>query len=411
MLAFSLRRPELVALLAMAFAAGVIDLLGGVLNWLFSAMWWLMAFKLASETLSRAASGREAEEGFEVFSSDALAMRQMALGLWLIAIAALLRVLAPVGVSIAYGVVVALLLPAIVVVLVMEESLLRAFDPRLLLEFVRRVGAEYFTLAAQVALLAVAVVLAIRALAAALPSGPAEALAHLLILYLLLLTYRSLGLLLDRHRAQLDLDHEGPSAPPSPRLAAATPEETAALAEAGRLMGSEQPAEAAAVLDRLIRGRGATAPVHARYRALLARLGDNDGLLRHARMHVAVLLQLGQEREAIALYLEARQMDPAFELDDPQPISELIEIAARSQHSQLAVSLAEEFARRFPRDRDLVLNGLTAARLMDRLGRGAEACRLLANLISRFPEHPLREELQATLLQLDAAPGAARPTS
>lgn len=106
----------------------------------------------------------------------------------------------------------------------------------------------------------------------------------------------------------------------------------------------------------------------------------------------------------MALYLEARQMDPGFELDDPQPISELIAIAARKQHSQLVVSLAEEFARRFPRDRDLVLNGLTAARLMDRLGRLAEARRLLANLISRFPEHPLREELQATLLELDAAP-------
>jgi hypothetical protein len=401
-LAWSLRQPMLVAVLAMGFAAGVIDLLGGVLNWLFAAMWWLMAFKLASEALSRAASGREAEEGFEVFSSDALAMRQMALGLWLIAVAALLHVLAPAGASIAYGIVLSALLPAILIVLVMEESLLRAFDPRSWSELVRRIGAEYFTLAAQLALLAVAVVLAIRALTAALPSGPAEAFAHMLFLYLLLVTYRSLGLLLDRHREQLDLDREGSSEPPSLRLAAATPEETAALAEAGRLLASEQPAESAAVLDRLIRGRGATAPVHARYRALLARLGDRDGLLRHARLHVAVQLQLGQEREAMALYLEAKQMDPGFELDDPQPVSELIALAARNQQSQLAVGLAAEFARRFPRDRDLVLNGLTAAKLMDRLDRDDEARRLLADLVARFPEHPLRPELEAALHALDA---------
>jgi len=404
MLSYSLRPPALIALLAMGFAAAVVDLFGGIANWLFSAMWWLTAFKLASEALSRAASGREGEKGFEVFSSDALAMRQMALGLWLIAVAALLHVLAPAGATLAYGILLAVLLPAIVIVLVMEESLLRAFDPRLWLEFVRRVGADYFSLAVQVALLAVAVVLAIRALTAALPSGPAEAFAHMLFLYFLLVTYRSLGVLLDRHREQLNLDHEGAGAPPPPRLAAATPEESAALAEAERLLASEQPAEAAAVLDRLIRGRGATAPVHARYRALLARLGDRDGLLRHARLHVAVLLQLGQEREAMALYLEARQLDPGFELDEPQRVSDLIAFAARNQHSKLAVALAEEFARRFPRDRDLVLNGLTAARLMDRLGRIGEARRLLANLISRFPEHPLREELRATLLELDAAP-------
>jgi tetratricopeptide (TPR) repeat protein len=157
------------------------------------------------------------------------------------------------------------------------------------------------------------------------------------------------------------------------------------------------------VLDRLIRGRGATAPVHARYRALLGRLGDRDGLLRHARLHVAVQLQLGQSREAMALYLEAKQMDPGFELDDPQPISELIALAARNQQSQLSVSLAEEFARRFPRDRDLVLNGLTAARLMDRLDRDEEARRLLVDLIARFPEHELQPELQAALQALDSA--------
>jgi tetratricopeptide (TPR) repeat protein len=269
---------------------------------------------------------------------------------------------------------------------------------------VRRVGAEYFSLAAQLALLAVAVVLAIHSLVAVLPSGPAEALAHLLVLYLLLVTYRALGALLDRHREQLNLDHEAPSALPSARLAAATPEETAALAEAGRLLASEEPMAAAAVLDRLIRGRGATAPVHARYRALLARLGDRDGLLRHARLHVAVLLQLGQEREAMALYLEAKQTDPGFELEDPQPVSELIALAARNQQSQLAVSLAEEFARRFPRDRDLVLNGLTAARLMDRLDRDDEARCLLGDLLRRFPEHPLREELAAALAAVDSAP-------
>ncbi|MEO8160720.1 MAG: hypothetical protein ABI588_04815 [Arenimonas sp.] len=404
MLAWSLRQPMLVAVLAMGFAAGVIDLFGGVLAWLFSALWWLMAFKLASESLARAASGREAEPGYEVFASDELAMRQMALGLLLIAIAALLHVLAPAGASIIYAIVLVVLLPAIVIVLVMEESLLRAFDPRLWAELVRRIGSGYFILAALLALLAVAVVLAIRVLAATLPSGPAEAFAHLLFVYLLLVTYRSLGLLLDRHRAQLDLDHVRSSELPAPRLAAATPEETAALAESARLLALEQTAQAAAVLDRLIRGRGATPPVHARYRALLGRLGDGDGLLRHARLHVPVLLHLHHEREALALYLEARQVDPGFELEDPQPISELIAIAARSQHSQLAVSLAEEFARRFPRDRDLVLNSLTAARLLDRLGRIAEARRLLASLISRFPEHALREQLQATLLELDAAP-------
>ena len=117
----------------------------------------------------------------------------------------------------------------------------------------------------------------------------------------------------------------------------------------------------------------------------------------HARDYVAVLLHLRQEREALALYLDSKQRDPGFQLGDPQPVSELIAIAARNQQSKLAVALYEEFARRFPRDRDLVMNGLAAAKLMDRLDRDDDARRLLADLIERFPEHDLRPELDAAL--------------
>jgi hypothetical protein len=190
-----------------------------------------------------------------------------------------------------------------------------------------------------------------------------------------------------------------------PAQAQATPEERSAVAEAQDLLAADQPAEAAAVLDRLIRGRGATAPVHTRYRALLERLGHTDRLLSHARDYVAVLLHLGKESEALSLYLESRRMDAAFELGDPQPVSDLIALAARKQQSQLAVSLAEEFARRFPRDRDLVLNSLTAARLMDRLGRDQEAHRLLLSLRRGHPEHALRAEVDAAIAELERSLG------
>ena len=68
------------------------------------------------------------------------------------------------------------------------------------------------------------------------------------------------------------------------------------------------------------------------------------------------------------------------------------------------MSLAEEFAHRFPRDRDLVLNGLTAAKLMDRLDRDDDARRLLRELIERFPEHALRPELEAALAAIAPNP-------
>ena len=404
--AWPLRPEGLKWLGGMTFAAAIFDFVGGVnavLALLLGATWWVMAFKLASDALRRAAEGKARDESYEVFTGDAMAIRQIWLGLLLYVVGSGVAKFTPPGAFYAFCVVVAVMLPAAVILIVMEDSVLRVFDPRMWIELMRRMGGEYLVLCAQLAALAVGVVLAMRTLGATLPGNMAEALSHGLFLYLLLVVYHGLGELLHRRREALEL----PAAPePSRRLLAATPEETAAVAEAERLLAAQQPAAAAAVLDRLIRGRGATAPVHRAYRDLLTRQGADAALLRHARDYVAVLLQLGQEREALALYLESKQRDPGFQLAEPQRVSDLIALAARNQQSQLAVGLAEEFAQRFPRDRDLVLNGLTAAKLMDRLDRDDDARRLLHSLIERFPEHELRPQLDAALAAIAPNPAA-----
>jgi hypothetical protein len=405
MYAWPLRPTGLKWLGAMAFAAAVFDFIGGlnaVVAILLGATWWIVAFKLASEALMRASEGRDDDDGYDVFAGDAIAFRQVWLGLLLFVIGTGTAKFAPPAVFYAFCVLAAVMLPATVILIVLEDSMLRILDPRMWHELLSRIGREYLMLCAQLALLAIGVVLAIRLVGASLPGNMAETFAHALFLYLLLASYHGLGELLHRQRAALEMPDE---TPPSRRLLAATPEETTAVAEADRLLANDQRAQAAAVLDQLIRGRGATAPVHKAYRDLLAGLGDEAGLLRHARDHVAVLLHLGQEREALALYLDSKQRDPGFQLGDPQPVSDLIGIAARNQQSRLAVALYEEFARRFPRDRDLVMNGLAAAKLMDRLDRDDDARRLLTDLIARFPEHELRSELDAALAAI--APNSA----
>jgi len=405
MYAWPLRAEGLKWLGGMTFVAAIFDFVGGVnavLALLLGATWWVMAFKLAGDALLRAAEGRDDDPGYEAYTGDAMAIRQIWLGLLLYVVGTGAAKFTPPAFFYSFCTLVAVMLPATVILIVMEDSMLRVFDPRMWLELMRRMGGEYVLLCAQLAVLATAVVLAMRMMNATLPGNMAEALSHGLFLYLLLVVYHGLGALLHRRREALEM----PDAPaPSRRLIAATPEETTAVAEADALLAAKQPAEAAAVLDRLIRGRGATAPVHRAYRQLLAQQGDDAALLRHAHDYVAVLLQLGQEREALALYLESKQRDPALQLAEPQRVSDLIALAARNQQSKLAVALAEEFAQRFPRDRDLVLNGLTAAKLMDRLDRDEDARRLLLRLIEQFPEHALRPELDAALAAI--APNSA----
>jgi tetratricopeptide (TPR) repeat protein len=403
MLAWPLRPPTVAWLGGMALAAMAINVLGalvsGLLGMVLEAAWWVMAFKLASEALSKVASGHEGEIGYEQQASDGNATWQLMLGIAVLGLGALCWYFGGTGARFAFCTVVVLALPAVIVLLVLEESVVAAFDPRNWLLVLRGLGKDYVVVAAQVAALAVAVGFGVALVSQSFPPWLGTGVTHGLALYFLFATYHALGVLLDRHRDALDGTNQAPArAARAPDLA--TPEERDAVREANDLLAADQPAAAAAVLDRLIRGRGATAPVHARYRALLERLGDADGLAQHARAYVATLLHLGQDREAIALYRSAREREPGFELVDPQALSDLIAAAARGQQSQLAVALAEEFARRFPRDRDLVLNGLTAARLMDRLGRDAEAAVLLRRLLAAQPDHALVPELEAALQAL-----------
>jgi hypothetical protein len=394
MLLYPLRGMPLFWLLLMGLGSVLFHAVGavsGLLSMLLGAVWWLMAFKLAGEALTVAASGREGDPSYEPFAGDAMAARQVFLGLALLVLGWLAWAIAERSGLLLYCVALALLLPAMVILLVMEDSLLSAFNPGGWYELLRRVGADYLVVACKLTLLAGVVALTIVYLLPSLMPWAATGVMHLLAMYALLAGYHALGELLDRHRDALEL----PSAETIERPNLGSPDEDRAMFECDQLVAANRAAEGAALLDRLIRGRGASAPVHARYRELLAGLGDEQGLLRHAHDYVAVLLGLGKEREALALYLASRAMYGEFELEEPQRVSELIALAARNQHSKLAVALAEEFARRFPRDRDLVLNGLTAARLMDRLDRDDDARRLLTDLLARFPEHELRPELEA----------------
>jgi hypothetical protein len=403
MFAWPLRPPTVAWLGAMTLAALLVQLsvlLSPLLAVVLAAAWWMLAFKLASEALETVAAGHDGDAHYAGYAGDAVAFRQLMLGVVLLVGGALCWRFGGTGARVAFGALVALVLPAVIVVLVLEDSVVSALDPRNWLVLLRGVGADYVVVAAQIAALAVAVGFALAVLPKVLPGLLAGGVAHGLVFYLMLAAYRALGVLIDRHRDALD----GPdAAPAAPAPEVATPEERVALRAAQDRLAAGEPLAAAAALDRLIRGRGATAPVHARYRALLASLGDDAGLLAHARAYVATLLHLGKGREAVALYLDARQRDPAFELADPQALSDLIAAAARQQHSQLVVALHEEFARRFPRDRDLVLNGLTAAKLMDRLGRDAEARALLRRLLAAQPEHPLAPEVEAALQAIAAS--------
>jgi hypothetical protein len=158
-----------------------------------------------------------------------------------------------------------------------------------------------------------------------------------------------------------------------------------------------------------MRRRGASAPVHERYRQWLQQLGDGPRLAQHARDYSSNLVALGEDKRALALVADALQRDPACVLEDPDAITRLVAYAATAGHSRMAVQLATDFAARFPKHDGIVPNALTAARLMaTKLGREAEARRILQALSHQHRQHPLAGEVLAALEEVQRMPGASQ---
>ena len=376
--------------------ASVFSLVLGLLLEGFLAM---LALRVAVEGFLSASAGHGFDEDRHQHVDDSQAFRHLLFWFGLLVLAYFIGLLAGTGVLAFFGLVLILALPAILSLLVMDDSLLRALNPLAWFEMLQRSGPAYLAMAMKLGGLAALAIAAKLWLSAQLPQGWGAPLARLPLLYALLASYYGLGRLLDTQRGEFELA----KAPSLPRPKLASVEEDSLMREAELLANEDKPAEAAALLSRLIRGRGASAPIHVRYRELLRQTGDREALLQHGRDHVATLLALGQDRPALSLYLASVEIDPEFQMREAGDLSRLIAVAAQGGQSQLAVKLAMEFNQRFPRDRDRVGNSLLAARLLaTRLDRKPEARVLLQELIVALPDHPRLDEIESALREISS---------
>ncbi len=377
----------------LAFVIAPTDVAPFAIDMFIEAVLWLMAMKLAIETLTDTCYDRaDATASGQAPASDRSAIRQLLLLAIFFAVPYSFLLL--VGPSAAWlGLLAALAcLPAAIMVLALEESLLHALNPLAWRELVQRIGPVYFTAVAALGVLLLSALGLQSVFASVLPGWLAAITSRFVALYALVAVYHVLGSVLHQGHEALGLD----ITPPIVRPKLASHDEDTAMREADVLAAGGEPGKGADRLELVLRRGGASLPIHERYRELLASAREFARLDGHAREYVHILLALGNEKRALALVSESLARNHLFQVDDEKAVTRLIAYAEATGQSQMAISLADGFGRRFPKSPDIVRNGLVQARLMaDRQGRVEEARHLLEGLLEDYPEDPLVLEIKA----------------
>lgn len=384
-----------IAALAIAHCVtNYVPVLGGVLDLLV----WTAFFKYGFEVLRWSANGREIAPEISLTVSDSIAWQ--AIGLLFVIIAALLLVQYFFGfaaLSIA-GLVLICALPAMLMMLALDENLLGALNPIAWVQLGMRLRGTYFVLVGFFLLAWIAMRVIAALLATALPAFFAVPLTYAAVNYLLLLNFHLIGYVIHQHSD--DLGYAGHAALQDVTARDAS---TGSVIIAARARAAQGDALGASTLLRdEIKSHPQVTALHLEYRHWLRQCGDMVALADHGAVFIHTLLEQGQIPRAIDIARESLQLDPKFVLTDASDVTELAGAAAEAGQAQLALGLLSGFHKRFREHADIARNYLLAARLLaERMNKEMQARALLQQIKVTLPDDPSIPEVDAYLAFLD----------
>jgi len=369
------------------------------LGFLFDLLVWVALYKYAFECLRATANGRMEPPEIALAVDDALGWAQVKLQFVFVAInLAAFIWLGPVGGGIV-SIVLAFALPGAIMSLAMDENLLLALNPATWFAVAARLGWAYVAVAALYFVFNMSKHYAEALVLPILPAVLSEVVFYFMTHYVVVATFHLMGYLIHQYADDIGYEPE----PQQPLTRGKIDPDQPLLDEAAELVRDGKPEAAADMLGQAIKGRGGSETMHAQYRKLLALLGRRDEQLKHGREWIDVLLAQDKDRRAVDIARDCLEIDPAFELSNPDDVSRVAQKAVDVGQTQVALKLVSTYIKTHPKHRDVPRNALLAAKvLVDRLGKEDVAKKLLDQVAERFPDDALLPDIKAYRAFIDS---------
>ena len=405
-LGYPLQAAALTTIVAIAIAHLVqyVPALGSVLDLLV----WASFFQYAFEVLRWSANGRTEAPEIALTVSEGVGRYAVALAILISALIMLTNYFFGRVAAFAVGALLMSALPAMMI-LALEEGLVRALNPLVWLMIAARIGRSYLILAGLfIGALFVQSIVALM-LESAVPGFVAVPLVYFVVGYLMIANFHLIGSVIHEHRDELgyaghlELQDEVPHT-----------DKSRAILDSARARSSTGDVRGAVALLRdELAAYPDLLPVHDEYRHWLRQDDDKPELVAHGKKYIPVLLEKGQDRRAIDVARECQVLDPAFALVEPEDVTRLAHAAADAGQTQVALGLLAGFHKRFRNHADIGRNYLLAAKLWaERMNKEMQARAMLNQIKTAFPNDPVIPQVDAYLAFLDkisATPAKTAP--
>lgn len=315
-------------------------------------------------------------------------------------------------------------LPGAIMVIALEDNLVRALNPMTTFFFIRAMGKAYFVLWFFFALILGAreLVLRLAAEASVFVRLPLE---MALGGYLMLVLFATMGYALYQYHQELgydvkvDFDTHREKEVRAASAAAGKPvdpiaQQVNALVKEGRMD------EALRVVHDAMRYDKLNADLNERAHQLYVAKGDPAKTLAHGVAYVHSLVAAKRGSKALAALGKLRALDAKFE-PNADSLLGLAQAAMAVRDTATAVELVKGFDKRFPGHADTPAVYLLGAKITsEHLHQDEKAMRILQALLQRYPDAAVKEEAQkylavlarvARLAASPAAPAARGATS
>lgn len=367
-----------------------------LLGWLAALLLWIAFFKYAFLVLEHTARGHfEAPDGpiDDKMKDHAASVGKQFVLLFLGGLAAggLAVPFGPTGAAVGV-LLVSLALPAGIMTLAINGSLLQALHPGRIFSLIRTIGSPYLALYFFLVSLTGSSSWLQEFLGDHLALWLRLPILGFVAMYFTLIMYHMMGYALYQYHDVLGLKVAVGFAEAEASQPGKKPVDPVLL-KLSPLMAEGRQEEAIDLLENALRTRWEDNDLHERYHKLLMAAGKRDAALRHGRQYINKLMNDKRLGRALDLCAQCLDTDPEFRPQDPAQTYELARAASQSHRAKLALGLLRGFDKQNPKHPEVpAVLFLYAQILSEQFHKDKEALLLLKALLVRFPDHELAGE-------------------